>query len=95
MCFSRRQTGVQTQPETHVRRGPEREHGDRVRGGRVPGAGRVQVDVQPDQRGRVRDGQQRTGAAVGRRRRTRRPRRARQARQAVVGAHVQPFDRRS
>lgn len=90
MCFIiRRQTRLQAQPKVDVRRGSEREHGNRVRGGRVSGAGRVQMDIQQDGRRRVRGGrqqQQRGGAAHSRPRdRRKRP----ETRKTVFGAHIQ------
>lgn len=44
----RRQTSVQAQPEADIRGGPEREHGNCVRGGCISGTGRFQVDFQSD-----------------------------------------------
>lgn len=49
---------MQAQPKDDVRRGPEREHGNRVRGGCLSGPGFVQMDVQQDGRRGVRDRQQ-------------------------------------
>lgn len=83
-----RQTGLQITPEANVWRGPEREHGNRLRGGRVPGTRCVQVDVQSDGRHRVVRHQRGRPAHPSRERHRVRPVDDRNARKTLGRVHV-------